>query len=351
MLLRYAELVAHLRRTAPGRSIDDNRSMRLNFTKMHGAGNDFVVLDATRQPIDLAPAQWRWLADRRFGVGADQILIVGPPADAATADFSYRIFNADGGEVEQCGNGARAFARFVRDQGLSTAASIRVETRGGLITPTIEPDGRVTVDMGAPRFAPGDLPFDATGLVAKTDGDATVWPLDVDRFVIDITVVSMGNPHAVTVVRDLDQAPVDVLGPRIERHPRFPQRVNAGFLQIVDRRTARLRVYERGAGETLACGTGACAAVVSGIRRGRFASPVTVETRGGTLVVAWDGPGTSVFLGGPAVAVFDGTVDVPDVDRLERDRFGRAAASPPADAVAPSGSAAARPPTHRTAAS
>ena len=344
-------------RTDRDRGIDDNPPMLLNFTKMHGAGNDFVVLDATKAPIALAPIQWRWLADRRFGVGADQILIVGPPSDPATADFSYRIVNADGGEVEQCGNGARAFARFVRDKGLSTASSIRVETKAGLITPTIEADGRVTVDMGPPRFEPTDLPFDATGLVAKHDGDAAVWPLDVDRFTIDVGVVSMGNPHAVTLVRDLDQAPVDVLGPRIERHPRFPERVNAGFLQIVDRHTARLRVYERGTGETLACGTGACAAVVSGIGRGRLASPVTVEARGGTLVVAWDGPGTSVYLGGPAVAVFDGTVDVPDVERLARDRSTDPEPRPVAAAgrgTAPSAAAdpaVPRPPIHRETAS
>jgi diaminopimelate epimerase len=290
--------------------------MNLKFTKMQGAGNDFVVLDATRVPIALAPSQWRWIADRRFGVGADQILIVGPPRDRATADFSYRIFNADGGEVEQCGNGARAFARFVRDKGLSDAASIRVETRSGLITPRIEANGEVTVDMGAPRLEPADLPFDTTGLVPRREGSESIWPLDIDRFVIDVGVVSMGNPHAVTVVRDLDRAPVDTLGPRIERHPRFPDRVNAGFMQVVDRSTIRLRVYERGAGETLACGTGACAAVVSGIRRGLLESPVTVHARGGTLVIGWDGPGFPVTMRGPAVAVFDGEVSVPESGQL-----------------------------------
>jgi diaminopimelate epimerase len=290
--------------------------MLLKFTKMHGAGNDFVVLDAMHGPIDLAPAQWRWLADRRFGVGADQILVVGPPVDRARADFSYRIFNADGGEVEQCGNGARAFARYVREKGLSSAASIRVETMSGVVTPTLDDDGEVTVDMGVPRFAPSDIPFDAAGLIARVEGDEPLWPLplhDVRHDVVEVGVVSMGNPHAVVIVDDVDHAPVATLGPRIEHHPRFPKRVNAGFLEIVDRQTARLRVYERGAGETLACGSGACAAVVSGIRRGRLASPVTVHARGGVLILAWDGPGSSVRMRGPAVTVFEGEVDVPEV--------------------------------------
>ena len=286
--------------------------MRLKFTKMQGAGNDFVVLDATRAPIELDRAQWRWLADRRFGVGADQILVVGPPADAQRADFSYRIYNADGGEVEQCGNGARAFARFVRDKGLSSAASIRVETLAGLITPRIEDNGDVTVDMGAPRFAVAQIPFDASGLTPHRVADESLWDLEVDGTTIEIGVVSMGNPHAVTVVDDVDHAPVDVLGPGIERHRRFPQRVNAGFMQVVDRQTIRLRVYERGAGETLACGTGACAAVVSGIRRGLLQTPVTVHARGGSLVIAWDGREAAVQMRGPAEAVFDGTVAVPE---------------------------------------
>jgi diaminopimelate epimerase len=291
--------------------------MRLPFTKMQGAGNDFVVLDATRAPIVLAPAQWRWLADRRFGVGADQILVVGPPSDPRAADFSYRIFNADGGEVEQCGNGARAFARFVRDKGLSNARALRVETRSGLITPRIESDGDVTVDMGPPRFEPARIPFDANGLTATRVGDEALWPITVDGAVVEVAVVSMGNPHAVQLVDDVDRAPVDTQGPRIAHHPRFPARVNAGYLQIVERRTVRLRVFERGAGETLACGTGACAAVVSAIRRGIVDSPVSVHARGGTLVIGWDGAGTSVTMRGPAVAVFDGVVQVPDAERLQ----------------------------------
>ena len=290
--------------------------MRLPFTKMQGAGNDFVVLDATRAPIALAPEQWRWLADRRLGVGADQILIVGPPADRAAADFSYRIYNADGGEVEQCGNGARAFARYVRDKHLSDAASIRVETLSGLITPRIESDGDVTVDMGSPRFEAGEIPFDASGLSARSVGDESLWPLTVEGTVVEIGVVSMGNPHAVTIVDNVDHAPVASQGPRIEHHPRFPARVNAGFMQIIDRRTLRLRVHERGSGETLACGTGACAAVVSAIRRNLVDSPVTVHARGGTLVIGWDGPGASVTLRGPAVAVFEGEVLVPELDQL-----------------------------------
>jgi len=284
---------------------------------MEGAGNDFVVIDATRAPIDLSPAQWRWLADRRFGVGADQILIVGAPSDASRADFSYRIVNADGGEVEQCGNGARAFARFVRERGLSSADSIRVETLAGVIVPTIGPDGVVTVDMGRPRFTPADLPFDADGLASSASGRETLYTLEVDGKPVDIGIVSMGNPHAVTVVPDVATAPVATLGPRIEAHPRFPQRVNAGFLEAVSRDFVRLRVHERGAGETLACGTGACAAVVSGIRRGLLDRRVRVMTRGGMLVVEWPDDTAPVFLGGPARTVYEGEVDVPDTATLE----------------------------------
>ena len=295
--------------------------MRLKFTKMQGAGNDFIVLDATRAPIALARSQWRWLADRRFGIGADQILIVGPPADRAHADFSYRIFNADGGEVEQCGNGARAFARFVRDKGLSTKGAIQVETLSGVITPTLGPEGSVTVDMGAPRFAPEDLPFDASGLASHVEGAATVWSLSLDDATVDVGIASMGNPHAIMVVDDVDRAPVATLGPALERHPRFAARVNAGFMQVVDRHTIRLRVHERGAGETLACGTGACAAVVSGIRRGLLASPVTVHARGGDLVIDWAGDGASVRMSGPAESVFDGEVVVPPVDQLQPDFY------------------------------
>ncbi len=290
--------------------------MRLKFTKMQGAGNDFIVLDATRAPIALDPVQWRWLADRRFGIGADQILVVGPPADAARADFSYRIYNADGGEVEQCGNGARAFARFVREKGLSDRDAIQVETMSGVIVPRLDEEGDVTVDMGAPRFALADVPFDATGLEARDEGDESLWPLTIDDVEIEVGVLSMGNPHAVTRVDDVDRAPVGTLGPRIEHHPRFPKRVNAGFMQVVDRHTIRLRVHERGAGETLACGTGACAAVVSGIRRGVLASPVTVRATGGTLVVAWEGDGNAVSMTGPAVTVFEGEVQIPASDQL-----------------------------------
>lgn len=292
--------------------IDDNPPMRLKFTKMQGAGNDFIVLDATRAPIDLDRAQWRWLADRRFGVGADQILIVGPPADRDRADFSYRIFNADGGEVEQCGNGARAFARFVRDKGLSDADALAVETMSGLITPVVDPAGTVTVDMGPPVLDPSRIPFDDHGLAPRVVGDDPLYTLDVDGASVEVGVVSMGNPHAVLLVDDVDHAPVDALGPRLETHPRFPRRVNVGFLQVVDRRTVRLRVFERGAGETLACGTGACAAVVSGIRRGLLDAPVTVHARGGDLVIAWAGADRPVLMSGPAETVFEGEVVVPD---------------------------------------
>ena len=290
--------------------------MRLKFTKMQGAGNDFIVLDATREPIALARAQWRWLADRRFGIGADQILIVGPPADATHADFSYRIYNADGGEVEQCGNGARAFARYVREKGLSDRDAIQVETASGTITPTLQTDGSVMVDMGPPRFDPASVDFDASGLCARTEGQESIWPLPLDGGTLAIGIVSMGNPHAVTVVEDAGSAPIATLGPRIERHSRFAKRVNAGFMQVVSRHAIRLRVYERGAGETLACGTGACAAVVSGIRRGLLASPVTVHAHGGDLVVAWDGGGKPVMMSGPAVTVFEGEVVVPAVERV-----------------------------------
>jgi len=269
----------------------------LRFTKMQGLGNDFVVLDGVRQHVDLSPAQVRLLADRRFGVGCDQVLLV----EKATgdADFRYRIFNADGGEVEQCGNGARCFAVFVRDQGLTTKRELRVETAGGLISPRIEDDGQVTVDMGVPRFAPEDVPF-AGGKGAPDEA------LDVDGVPVRIAALSMGNPHAVQVVADVDSAPVAAQGPRIERHPRFPQRVNAGYMQVVDRATIRLRVWERGVGETLACGTGACAAVVAGIRLGLVDSPVRVRTRGGDLAIAWAGDGRPVWMTGPAATVFEG---------------------------------------------
>ena len=278
-------------------------SSTLAFTKMHGLGNDFVMIDAVRQDIQLTEAQVRYLADRNFGVGCDQLLVV-EPAQTPGVDFRYRIFNADGGEVEQCGNGARCFARFVFDQGLTDKREIRVETKKGIITPRLEADGTVTVDMGVPVLNPADVPF-------VSDSDAWVQPLDVAGTVVAITAVSMGNPHAVQVVADVDAAPVAVQGPLIEHHPRFPARVNAGFLQVVDEHRVRLRVFERGAGETLACGTGACAAVVAGILRELVVSPVTVETRGGELTIAWDGIGTPVMMTGPAVTVFTGELTLP----------------------------------------
>ncbi len=252
-------------------------SRKLAFTKMQGLGNDFVMIDAVRQPIQLTEDQVRHLADRHFGVGCDQLLVV-EPAQTPGVDFRYRIFNADGGEVEQCGNGARCFARFVFDQGLTDKREIRVETKKGIIAPRLEADGNVTVDMGVPVLNPADVPF-------VSDSDAYVQPLDVAGTSVAITAVSMGNPHAVQVVADVDTAPVAEQGPLIEHHPRFPARVNAGFLQVVDEHRVRLRVFERGAGETLACGTGACAAVVAGILRGLVASPVAVETRGGELTL------------------------------------------------------------------
>jgi len=283
--------------------------MKLKFTKMHGAGNDFIVVDAINQQVDLSIDQWRRLADRRFGIGADQILVVERPTDAGV-DFRYRIFNNDGGEVEQCGNGSRAFVRFVVDKGLTQARSIRVQTMSGIISPRLEDDGSVTVDMGAPRLVPAEVPFDETGLAGMVQGDDTLWPLPVGDDTVFVSVVSMGNPHAVQVVDDVDAAPVEETGPLIERHVRFPKRVNAGYLQVMDRHHIRLRVFERGAGETLACGTGACAAVVAGIRRGLLDSPVRVSARGGELSIAWAGPDQPVYLSGPAVSVFEGEVEI-----------------------------------------
>jgi len=287
--------------------------MKLKFTKMHGAGNDFVVIDAINQRVDLSPEQWRRLADRRFGIGADQILIVERPA-LDGCDFRYRIFNNDGGEVEQCGNGSRAFVRFVSDKGLTAKRSIRVQTMAGIITPRLEEDGSVTVDMGAPVLEPARVPFDSEGLTGVAQGRDTVWPITVldqgqDKTVL-VSVVSMGNPHAVQVVDDVETAPVLQTGPQIEHHPRFPKRVNAGFLQVQDRQHVKLRVFERGAGETLACGTGACAAVVAGIRRGLLDSPVQVEARGGRLTIGWAGEGEPVYLSGPAETVFEGEIEL-----------------------------------------
>jgi len=283
--------------------------MKIKFTKMHGAGNDFVVVDAIHQNIALTPAQWKFIADRRFGIGADQMLVV-EKTQSEGIDFRYRIYNADGGEVEQCGNGARAFARFVSDKGLTDKRVIRVETMSGVIEPTLEDDGRVTVDMGAPVLAPAQVPFDSSGLDSKAEGDDALWPLDVGGKTTWISVVSMGNPHAVQIVADTEAAPVLIDGPLIERHARFPKRVNAGFMQVVDRHNVNLRVFERGVGETLACGTGACAAVVAGIRRGLLDAPVAVQTHGGELVISWAGPGKPVMMTGPAVSVFEGEIDI-----------------------------------------
>ncbi|WP_026188257.1 diaminopimelate epimerase [Methyloversatilis universalis] len=274
--------------------------MKLRFSKMHGLGNDFVVIDAIRQQVDLTPERVRFLADRHFGVGCDQLLVV-EPAQQPDVDFRYRIFNADGGEVEQCGNGARCFVRFVIEQGLTDKREIRVETKSGVITLSAQDDGQVTVNMGVPVFEPARIPF-------QSDSDAFVQPLDVAGAAVAITAVSMGNPHAVQVVADADAAPVGVQGPLIESHLRFPARVNAGFMQVADPHHIRLRVYERGAGETLACGTGACAAVAAGIVRNLLESPVRVSTRGGELNIAWAGEGTPVFMTGPAVTVFEADI-------------------------------------------
>ena len=275
--------------------------MKLKFSKMHGLGNDFVVLDGVRQQVSLSPEQLVYLADRHFGVGCDQILLVEKPSQPGI-DFRYRIFNADGGEVEQCGNGARCFVRFVHDQGLTDKRQIRVETLKGIIEPRLEADGNVTVDMGKPRFLPAEIPFLAD--------DVIIHLLDVADETLETTVVSMGNPHAVQVVDNVDTHPVGAHGPLIERHERFPKRVNAGFMQIIDRHSIKLRVYERGSGETLACGTGACAAAVAGIRRGLLDSPVRVTTRGGDLNIAWGGAGRPVLMTGPAVTVFTGEIEL-----------------------------------------
>jgi len=273
------------------------------FTKMHGLGNDFVVIDATREAFTLDRGQVRALADRHVGVGCDQVLVVERAREPGN-DFRYRIFNADGGEVEACGNGARCFVKFVRDRGLTTKRAIRVETAGGLIVPELADDDEVTVDMGVPRFAPADVPFTG-GSGGPTDS------LEVDGRTVMISALSMGNPHAVQFVDDVEAAPVTTQGPRIERHPRFPRGVNAGYVEVVDRATIRLRVWERGAGETLACGTGACAAAVAGIRRGLLDAKVRVHVRGGALTVAWKGAGEPVRMTGPAANVFEGRWTVP----------------------------------------
>ena len=276
--------------------------MRLNFTKMQGLGNDFVVLEALAQPLALTRDQLRRIADRHLGIGCDQILQVEPPRQPDT-DFYYRIFNADGGEVEQCGNGARCFVRYARDHGLTAKRELRVGTRGGIIVPRLEDDGQVTVDMGVPEFEPSRIPFDAPAR-------ALSYGLDVDGRRLEVSVLSMGNPHAVQVVADIERAPVAREGPLIERHPRFPQRVNAGYMQVVSRRRVLLRVHERGAGETLACGTGACAAVVAGIMRGLLDPEVTVAARGGDLGISWAGESKPVMMTGPAVTVFEGEIEL-----------------------------------------
>jgi diaminopimelate epimerase len=289
--------------------------MRIRFTKMQGAGNDFVVLDETRQRLNLTPAQYRQLADRHFGIGADQILIV-RPAPAPGVDFEYVIHNADGGQVEQCGNGARCFARFVVDKGLAQGERLRVQTMSGVIEPRLNADGRVTVDMGAPVFDLAAVPFDAAGLSPHREGQWQKWHLALEveagSEILAVAVLSMGNPHAVQEVPDVERAPVRTQGPEIEHHPRFPKRVNAGFMQVVDRGRIKLRVWERGAGETLACGTGACAAVVAGIRLGRLDARVDVETRGGLLTIEWAGGDAPVYMTGPAVTVFEGEIELQD---------------------------------------
>ena len=303
--------------------------MHVRFTKMQGVGNDFVVLDETGGRLGLTPAQYRWLGDRHFGIGADQILTV-RPAPTPDVDFEYVIHNgADGGEVQHCGNGARCFVRYVRQHGLTDKSTVRVKVKHGVLELTEGADGRVTVDMGAPIFDLARVPFDSRGLSPVPDGGWQLWPLPLDPNVVEdqafalvntaqpamvnVAVLSMGNPHAVQLVDDVDTAPVAQQGPLIESHPAFPERVNAGFMQIVDRGQIRLRVYERAAGETLACGTGACAAVVAGIRLGLLDTRVDVHTRGGLLTIEWGGgEHDAVRMSGPAVTVFEGEADVPD---------------------------------------
>jgi diaminopimelate epimerase len=276
--------------------------MNLKFTKMQGIGNDFVVIDAYSEPVSLSREQIRYIADRHFGIGCDQLLMVERPT-VDNVDFRYRIFNADGSEVEQCGNGARCFVRFVHEKQLTDKTEISVETASGLIYPKLEDNGSVTVNMGAPDFSPERVPFLA-------DAPALTYVLDVAGQLVDIGVVSMGNPHAVQIVSNVEEARVATQGPIIESHPRFPQRVNAGFMQIVSKNEIKLRVYERGSGETLACGTGACAAVVTGIRQGELESPVKVITRGGELQIAWSGGGSPVWMTGPAATVFHGEIEL-----------------------------------------
>jgi diaminopimelate epimerase len=276
--------------------------MLLAFTKMHGLGNDFVVLDGVHQSFSLTPGQIRKIADRRFGIGCDQVLLVGA-SDKKDVDFHYRIFNADGGEVEQCGNGARCFARFVREKGLTDKSELAVETLCGIIYPIIEADGQVRVNMGVPQFDPAQVPFQA-------ERRQPVYNLDIGGQIIPMSVLSVGNPHAVQIVEDVERAPVTSQGPLVENHPRFPQRVNAGYMQIIDRTHIQLRVYERGTGETLACGTGACAAVVAGRLRHLLDDTVEVAVRGGRLRISWEGEGQPVWMTGSATTVYDGSIDL-----------------------------------------
>ena len=292
--------------------------MRVHFTKMQGAGNDFVVLDRVRHPVELTSAQFQHIGDRRFGVGADQILIV-ENSHTPGIDFRYRIVNAASGkEVEHCGNGARCFLRFVHDSGLTDKTTVRVETVNNVLELQLQPDGRVTVDMNRPVFEHGRIPFDSTGLTPRAEGDFALWPLatredadtDTDADTTEVAVLSMGNPHAVLRVADVDLAPVALLGPRIEQHARFARRVNVGFMQVLSRSAVRLRVHERDAGETLACGTGACAAVVAGIRLGWLDRHVEVQARGGKLLVGWAGGDAPVLMTGPAEKVFHGEIEL-----------------------------------------
>ena len=274
--------------------------MLLRFTKMHGLGNDFMVIDLVTQHAHIQPKHVRQWSDRHTGIGFDQLLIVEPPSQP-DVDFRYRIFNADGSEVEQCGNGARCFARFVVDKRLTARKRIRVETRGGIIELNLRGDGQITVDMGAPRLEPAEVPFVAAEA-------AVAYEVEVAGQRVELAAVSMGNPHGVLRVENVDSAPVHSLGAQLEVHPRFPQKANIGFLQVLDPHHARLRVWERGCGETQACGTGACAAAVAGIRQGWLASPVEISLPGGALSIEWAGPGTPVMMTGPAVRVFEGQV-------------------------------------------
>ena len=306
----FAPASAKAEPAAPRRSAGDNPPMRLHFTKMQGTGNDFVVIDATRAPLALDAGALRRLGDRRFGVGADQLLVV-ERSSTPGIDFRYRIFNGSSGdEVEHCGNGARCLARYVRDKGLTDKDCIRVETMNNVLELRLQHDGRVTVDMNAPVFDPARVPFDALGLVAREAGGFQLWPLDVGDQLVEVAVLSMGNPHAVQLVHDLDSAPVAAIGPAVESHPRFARQVNAGFMQVVGRGQIRLRVFERAAGETLACGTGACAAVVAGIRLGLLDGRVDVHTRGGVLTIEWAGGEQHVFMTGPAETVFEGQIEL-----------------------------------------